>query len=517
MMAEFPFSYKMTNNDVFPIVVGLDNRLHCNKTGLQHHLRRSYNYCEADAGEMSEEIVEFLNMSSEGIKSSRFASRREVHDFLKIIMSRCAPGMCALTARCGEKDRSLLSYLIEFWTVSKVFEVMLNYVPCLHRECNGTTSCSCRSKTILMRACLTGSKDAASILMQSVDTDLWYKLLQEKNVLDDQSCLHSAIGRGHIDVAKLIHSSLTAEQWYDLLNMKSHNGELPLHTAAQRGHVDVVKLVNSSVSAEQWCDWLRSKDRGGWTSLHHAVRRSHAEVVRLIKGSVNSEQWHDLLIMKNDEGSTPLHHTAYGDHRVVMEKRDMTAMQWYGLLNTTDNEGRTLLHYAADLGNTEILKIMNRLLTAEQWYSLLIKVENYRGTPLHLAARAGYTETVKMINTSVTDEQWFHLLLLQDNCGATPLFYAAFEGYPEMVTLINASLTREQCYELLGLQSGRLDSTVLHAVATEPDDLSDVIQPLLYSLTGHQLDSVLQAEDFARRNPLQAFAAKAISSPVGKF
>ena len=83
MMAEFPFSYKMTNNEVFPIVVGLDNRLHCNKTGLQYHLRRSYNYCEADAGEMSEEIVEFLNMSSEGIKSSRFASRQEVHDFFK--------------------------------------------------------------------------------------------------------------------------------------------------------------------------------------------------------------------------------------------------------------------------------------------------------------------------------------------------------------------------------------------------------------------------------------------------
>ena len=145
-----------------------------------------------------------------------------------------------------------------------------------------------------------------------------------------------------------------------------------------------------------------------------------------------------------------------------------------------------------------------------------------------------------MINTSVTDEQWFHLLLLQDNCGATPLFYAAFEGCPEMVTLINASLTREQCYELLRLQSGRLDSTVLHAVATGPDDLSDVIQPLLYTLTTHQLDSVLQAEDFARRTPLHvaaemkqesvlhlleeyksiAFTAIAISSSVsrvGKF
>ena len=122
-----------------------------------------------------------------------------------------------------------------------------------------------------------------------------------------------------------------------------------------------------------------------------------------------------------------------------------------------------------------------------------------------------------MINTSVTDEQWFHLLLLQDNCGATPLFYAAFEGCPEVVRLINASLTSEQCYELLRLQSGRLDSTVLHAVATWPDDLSDAIQPLLHTLTTHQLDSVLQAEDFARGNPLQAFAAKAISSQVGKF
>ena len=155
MMAEFPFSYKMTNNEVFPIVVGLDKRLHCNKTGLQHHLRRSYNYCEADAGEMSEEIVEFLNMSSEGIKSSRFASRQEVHDFLKIILSCCAQEMRALTVRCGEKERSLLSYLIEFWTVSEVFEAMLKFVPCVCIfECCESSGIVCRVKTIFLRACL---------------------------------------------------------------------------------------------------------------------------------------------------------------------------------------------------------------------------------------------------------------------------------------------------------------------------------------------------------------------------
>ena len=382
MMAVFlSFSYKMVPNEAFPIVIGLDNRLHCKKTRLQHHLRGSWNYSEADAEKTSDKIVEFFNTRSEGIESLQFASRQEVHDFLKIYLSCCAQEMRVLTVRCGEKERSLLSYLIEFWTVGEVFEAMLNFVPCVCIfECCESSGIVCRVKTIFLRACLYGYKDAASILMQSVDTDLWYKLLQEKNVLDDQSCLHSAIGRGHIDVAKLIHSSLTAEQWYDLLNMKSDNGELPLHTAAQRGHIDVVKLINSTVTAEQWCDLLRIKGRGGWTSLHHVVwpvRGGHAEVVQLINSSVTSEQWHDLLIVKNDKGSTPLHYTAYGDHRVIMENSDMTAMQWYGLLNTTDNEGRTLLHYAADSGNTEVLKIMNRLLTAEQWYSLLTKVDNY--------------------------------------------------------------------------------------------------------------------------------------------
>ncbi|PIN26376.1 hypothetical protein CDL12_00862 [Handroanthus impetiginosus] len=135
--------------------------------------------------------------------------------------------------------------------------------------------------------------------------------------------------------------------WSNVLGYRDSQGFTVLHSAAGRGRVEVVKTLISSY------DIISSVDNQGNTALNVAAYRGHLSVVEVLMSASPS-----LALLTNNYGDTFLHMAVAGfdasSFRRLDQQKDLMRQLVSGklvnikdIINVQNNDGRTALHLAA--------------------------------------------------------------------------------------------------------------------------------------------------------------------------
>lgn len=204
-------------------------------------------------------------------------------------------------------------------------------------------------------ACRGGNLEMLKELLGENGNVLCYKDGQGSNVL------HSAAGRGQVEVVKYLISS------YNVINAPDNQGNVALHIAAYRGHLPVVEaLLSTSPSL------ATVTNKYGDTFLHMAVSGFCAPSFRrmdrlrsLMKELVGGKlvQIEDVVNLQNKEGRTALHMAVIDNIQSDIVELLMSVR--YINLNIRDADGNTpldILKQHPQSASSEIL--IKRLISA---------------------------------------------------------------------------------------------------------------------------------------------------------
>ncbi|CAJ1784642.1 unnamed protein product [Sphenostylis stenocarpa] len=172
--------------------------------------------------------------------------------------------------------------------------------------------------------------------------------------------LHSAAGRGQVEVIKYLTSS------FDIINSTDHQGNTALHVAAYRGQLAAVEaLVSASPTL------ISQRNNAGDTFLHKAVSgfqstsfRRLDRQVELLRQLVSCKKFHieEVINVKNTDGRTALHIGTIGKIHIDLVKLLMTAPSIN--VNVSDVNGMTPLDYLKQSPNTAASNVLIRKLIA---------------------------------------------------------------------------------------------------------------------------------------------------------
>ncbi|KAK7338405.1 hypothetical protein VNO77_19012 [Canavalia gladiata] len=172
--------------------------------------------------------------------------------------------------------------------------------------------------------------------------------------------LHSAAGRGQVEVVKYLTSS------FDIINSTDHQGNTALHVAAYRGQLGAVEALVSSSP-----ELISLRNNAGETFLHKAVSgfqspsfRRLDRQVELLRQLVSDKKFQieEIINVKNMDGRTALHIATIGKIHTDLVKLLMTAPQIN--VNVSDGNGMTPLDYLKQSPNSAASNVLIRKLIA---------------------------------------------------------------------------------------------------------------------------------------------------------
>ncbi|KAG5099146.1 hypothetical protein JHK82_044198 [Glycine max] len=172
--------------------------------------------------------------------------------------------------------------------------------------------------------------------------------------------LHSASGRGQVEVVKYLTSS------FDIINSTDHQGNTALHVAAYRGQLAAVEALVSASPA-----LISLRNNAGETFLHKAVSgfqstsfRRLDRQVELLRQLVSGKKFHieEVINVKNTDGRTALHIATIGKIHTDLVKLLMTAPSIN--VNVSDANGMTPLDYLKQSPNSAASNVLIRKLIA---------------------------------------------------------------------------------------------------------------------------------------------------------
>ncbi|ESW12878.1 hypothetical protein PHAVU_008G149500 [Phaseolus vulgaris] len=172
--------------------------------------------------------------------------------------------------------------------------------------------------------------------------------------------LHSAAGRGQVEVVKYLTSS------FDIINSTDHQGNAALHVAAYRGQLAAFEALVSASPA-----LVYQRNNAGDTFLHKAVSgfqstsfRRLDRQVELLRQLVSCKKFHieEVINVKNTDGRTALHIATMGKIHTDLVMLLMTAPSIN--VNVSDINGMTPLDYLKQSPNTAASNVLIRKLVA---------------------------------------------------------------------------------------------------------------------------------------------------------
>ncbi|WP_367608396.1 ankyrin repeat domain-containing protein [Legionella sp. W05-934-2] len=276
-------------------------------------------------------------------------------------------------------------------------------------------------------------------LILSDEDDL--ELIELKHDKDGATVIHYAAG--HLPLDEFIKILKDPKE----LNVKDHQGYLPIHVAARQNNEAVLRHIILNDSSKLQCD---AKSFSGETPLLIAVEHSNIEVIKTLLG-LGANPNHRL-----SNGLFPLYLAVQNNHAAVaMLLLDQPAI----VVNTCLDNGMTPLHKAIE---NELEQVVLKLI--EKGASLDARRKSDGLTPFHLAVQKGNLKAVQaMLARGV-------LVNLPLESGKTALHLAAAMGYIDIVTYllskgatIDAKTSSQETALMLAIQSGQMEVAYLLA------------------------------------------------------
>ena len=182
--------------------------------------------------------------------------------------------------------------------------------------------------THLHYAALCGMHDIAKFLIVEHSQNV-----NARGYGQEETPLHSALRRGHVDVALLL-----LEHGADA-NAQDYKKRTPLLLASEGGHADVVRVL-----LKQGVD-IEGRDGEGWSPLERASYGGHVDVVRVLLEHAADAKARD------GEKFTPLHVAGGAEVARLLLKHGAD-------VNARTNEGRSPLHNLSGYGYGEAVRVV---------------------------------------------------------------------------------------------------------------------------------------------------------------
>jgi ankyrin repeat protein len=257
--------------------------------------------------------------------------------------------------------------------------------------------------THLHYAALYGLHEVAAFLIGEHSQEI-----NARGLENEETALHVASRRGHLDVARLL-----LENGADT-EAKDNEEHTALLWASRGGHVDVVRVL-----LEHGAD-VETRDDFDVSPLERATieGEGHLDVVRVLL-----EHGADATAL-NSENLTPLHYARGGQVARLLLKLGGADP------NILDSNDRTPLHQASELGHVGTARVLLE-------YGVDVNARDAdNATPLHLASAPTYIDeehpdVVRLLLQHGAD---FRAL---DGEGWTPLMRATAEEHRELIQILS--------------------------------------------------------------------------------
>ena len=203
------------------------------------------------------------------------------------------------------------------------------------------------------------------------------------------------------------------------------------------------------------------------------------EYLRTTLGGAELSTRQTHLLSRNGTGQTPLHRAVKAkDPRLVELLLSMDAD-----LSKQDDAGRSVFHLAAEMGQTEIFRVLlkrSMSQTPQQPVAVLLtQVDATGASLLHVACQHGNHDILSMVLSSLDFIALVSILNRQTTKdGATALHLASHYGHEQCLKLLMA--TRGLRIDLLDTRG----ATALHAVLRQTFNIDRLFQVFLDSLVG---------------------------------
>ncbi|CEG57844.1 ankyrin repeat domain-containing protein [Legionella fallonii] len=268
-----------------------------------------------------------------------------------------------------------------------------------------------------------------------------FELIELEHDKDGSIVAHYAAG--HLPLEEFIKIISDPKQ----LNVRDHQGHLPIHVAARENNEAVLRHIILNDSSKLQCD---AKSFSGETPLLIAVEHAHIEVIKTLLGLGANSNY------RLSNGLFALYVAIQNNHTdVAMLLLDQETLA----VSTSLDNGMTPLHKALE---NELELVVLKLI--EKGASMDARRKSDGFTPYHLAAQKGNLKAIQaMLIRGV-------LIDLPLESGKTALHLAAAMGHMEIVKFllskgaaIDARTNSQDTALMLAIQSGQMEVAYLLA------------------------------------------------------
>ena len=231
----------------------VDDKIYCDEAELKHHLIQKLNYNEDNACRVIQQITELLN-NKNGLRGfCREAAEKMSTEVIRVILQSIEHTQLIYMLSYQGVARLTALHWCAYNKRSDVIEMILDC--CVSEEqCYQLLSITIGIRwTPLYMSCEKGDTESVRVMLNHINQDMRYSLLQIIDPRFSSTPLHYASRNGNTDVMKMIHESVTQTQWINLLQMKGLGEMTVLQTAAYWDtQSDSIETIRESVSDEEW-------------------------------------------------------------------------------------------------------------------------------------------------------------------------------------------------------------------------------------------------------------------------
>ncbi|CAL5416313.1 unnamed protein product [Camellia sinensis] len=279
-------------------------------------------------------------------------------------------------------------------------EDVLHLMPYINDQQQLELQLTSHKNTVLHVAAQFGNQKYVKIILEKGPPSLLLRCLN----MDDETPLHIAARKGHLDIVKELiecakrpgHEEVESGGGAakEMLRATNKDNDTALHMAVRNRHSGVVELLTKEDP-----DFTHQPNNAEETPLYLAVERRYDDVLSIILTNCTSPAY------GGPKGQTALHAAVLANIWITDGEHDQSTKILLNrkpdLIKETDEDGWIPFHYAACLGDEDGVKLMLEIDKSVAYITTGEKGDEK--TALHIAAANGRRQVMEMILSECPD------------------------------------------------------------------------------------------------------------------